>query len=264
MSEITNTADRICGIVTTSGQSISANANAEIKAELDGLAKKLANLGFSAKGNFSTTSYENVIQSELPTTLREVRECKLKIFEILTKKFVESEAKKEINSGYLIPAQDDIPENPCGNITENSVVLLYGSSASIASKFPHSIARINGKSVAIFNMNENGNIYIDLDIESADGRKIVSIIKNSFSINTNNYYSIERPDRSTIIVFDRQKTRVLDVRYLNEKAIRVLGTFRSDGHTIIIEQKSTIVDGFRLSRTCVKSAIEDSVDFNIN
>jgi hypothetical protein len=88
LQEITDTADRLCGNVATSGQTNAASGAAEVKAELNGLAKRLADLGVSASGSTSSSTYEGVIQQELPTALRDVRECKLKVFQTLQEKLL--------------------------------------------------------------------------------------------------------------------------------------------------------------------------------
>ena len=74
------------GNVATSGQVNAARGAAEVKAALNGLAKGLADLGVSASENTSSSSYEGVVQQELPTALRDVRECKLRVFQTLQEK----------------------------------------------------------------------------------------------------------------------------------------------------------------------------------
>jgi hypothetical protein len=74
--------------VATSGQVNAARGAAEVKAALNGLAKGLADLGVSASENTSSSSYEGVIQQELPTALSDVRECRLKVFQTLQEKLL--------------------------------------------------------------------------------------------------------------------------------------------------------------------------------
>jgi hypothetical protein len=88
LQEINDPADRLCGNVATSGRTNAASATPGVKAELNGLAKRLADLGVSASGSTSSSSYEGVIQQELPTALRDVRECKLKVFQTLQEKLL--------------------------------------------------------------------------------------------------------------------------------------------------------------------------------
>jgi hypothetical protein len=50
MDLITNTADRICNVVSTKGDVESSEAKGEVKAVLSGLAAKLADVGVSSSG----------------------------------------------------------------------------------------------------------------------------------------------------------------------------------------------------------------------
>jgi hypothetical protein len=54
-----------------------------VKAEVSGLVKKLADLGVIGTGETTSTNYEGVLQQQLADTLKDVRNCKLKTLEIL-------------------------------------------------------------------------------------------------------------------------------------------------------------------------------------
>jgi hypothetical protein len=88
LKEISETADRLCGYVAQSGHSSTLQLSGDVKAELSGLAKKLADLGVSGTGDINSAEYEGVVQQELTGALKDVRECKLKVFDTLQKKLV--------------------------------------------------------------------------------------------------------------------------------------------------------------------------------
>jgi hypothetical protein len=71
--------DRMCGEFVLSGKNEKFEISGEAKAELNNLLKKLADLGLSGTGKFETSSYENVLQSELGNRLNAISECKSKI-----------------------------------------------------------------------------------------------------------------------------------------------------------------------------------------
>lgn len=96
LQEITDTADRLCGTIAPAGQANSVKAAGEVKAELNGLAKRLANLGISGSGDISTNTYQGVLQQELTTALRDMRECKLKVFNTLQDKILPNIAPRPI------------------------------------------------------------------------------------------------------------------------------------------------------------------------
>jgi hypothetical protein len=55
----------------------------DVRAQLSGLAKRLADLGISGTGDITSESYEGILQGELATALKDMRECKLAVFNSL-------------------------------------------------------------------------------------------------------------------------------------------------------------------------------------
>ena len=88
LQQITDTADRICGLVQAAGSTSGGQATGEIKAELKGLIKKLGDLGFSAGGEVTSNQYEGLLQQDLPAALRDLRECELRVFNVLQEKLI--------------------------------------------------------------------------------------------------------------------------------------------------------------------------------
>jgi hypothetical protein len=80
---ITDTADRICNVVASSGRSDTSEVQGQVKAELGGLASRLANVGISGSGKLDNENYQNVLRQDLATTLRDNAACKLKVFDTL-------------------------------------------------------------------------------------------------------------------------------------------------------------------------------------
>ena len=83
LSAINDTADRICGIVVARGETSSTKVTGEVRAELSGLAKNLASIGVEGAGDITSSSYLGMLQSDLPATLKDIRDCKLKVLESL-------------------------------------------------------------------------------------------------------------------------------------------------------------------------------------
>jgi len=83
LTAIADTADRICGIVSTQGDTGSSKVQGDIHGELNGLARRLATLGGSGSVDISSSKYQGLLQQDLPTALKDVRECKLKVFQQL-------------------------------------------------------------------------------------------------------------------------------------------------------------------------------------
>jgi len=83
LAAISDTADRICGIVATQGESGQSKVQGDIHAELNGLARRLATIGGSGAADITSSKYQGLLQQDLPTALKDVRECKLRVFEKL-------------------------------------------------------------------------------------------------------------------------------------------------------------------------------------
>jgi hypothetical protein len=110
LKDIADTADRICGYVALSGQSTGVELTGDVKAELSKLAKVLADLGLSGTGRITNQSYEGILQQELSTTLRELRQCKLTVLTSLQR--------------VLIPQPQPVPEVPAsGDAVQAGVVV---------------------------------------------------------------------------------------------------------------------------------------------
>jgi hypothetical protein len=92
---ITDTADRICNVVTAAGSSSSIDVQGQVKAELRGLASRLVDAGISGSGKLSEERYQSVLRQDLAGTLRDNAACKLKVFEALSSRILPSGPSKE-------------------------------------------------------------------------------------------------------------------------------------------------------------------------
>jgi len=100
---IANFADRICNIVSTKGDANSSEAKTNVTAQLSGLAAKLADIGVSASGSINNQAYQNVLRQDLAATLKDSAACKLKVFEELKSKLLET------GPAYPAPAPQPAP-----------------------------------------------------------------------------------------------------------------------------------------------------------
>ncbi|MGC9995145.1 MAG: hypothetical protein ABSE79_07465 [Terriglobia bacterium] len=101
-------------------------------------------------------------------------------------------------------------------------------------------------------------ICLGVRIFGRDGRIVAEIRDNEFSSNPNNYFRKERPDKSTLIVYDQEDKKVLDVRFLNPTTVRFLGILNypnSMGPLVISKTGGTFFDGM--------CAAYDVIDFDI-
>src|SRR3954451_7328832 len=65
LTAIADTADRICGIVATQGETQSSKVSGQVNTELNGLARLLVSIGISGAGEIMSSSYQGVLQKDL-------------------------------------------------------------------------------------------------------------------------------------------------------------------------------------------------------
>ena len=153
------------------------------------------------------------------------------------------QSTKSFTTGTLIPGHDPSPPSPCGPILPDALTLYFGTNAAVPRIFPATVIRIRDKDILIMNRNEKKEISVNLYIYGSDGRYIVTLINNNFDLNPHNEWTKqETSDRTSLIVYDRQHIKVLDVKYFNEAAVRVMGIFRYGADTITIDETQIKVE----------------------
>jgi hypothetical protein len=85
---ITKTADNVCGIVKTAGNYQEVKVKGEVKAQLTGLIRQLADLGIAGAADYNADQYEGFVRSDLAGTFQRTAECKLKVFDKLQEKMI--------------------------------------------------------------------------------------------------------------------------------------------------------------------------------
>jgi YARHG domain len=109
LDQITNTADKICSVVSNRGEASSEEVKGNVKAQLTGLASKLADIGVSGSGAINNEAYQNVLQQDLAATLRDNAACKLKVFDTLQGKLLKSDAAPPAPITPTAPAVPNAP-----------------------------------------------------------------------------------------------------------------------------------------------------------
>lgn len=155
-------------------------------------------------------------------------------------------------SGVLRPASDPNPLTPhnCSPDSPNDLAVFYGGGVAYSTFNPLTIVEIAGKELLSVER-VNGNLLISAEIYDVYGKIIAEIKNNEFTINQNNFFRRERPDKSTLIVYDQYNVEVLNIRYLNPSAIKVLGTFRYKNRPpVVIRENEMEFGGGIISGDC--------------
>lgn len=163
-------------------------------------------------------------------------------------------------AGQLYPGTDPDPPTQCRPLLPPDVLKIFlGNSMAWTPKDEHVVIRVDGEN--ILSLKRIGTaIAISAIVRSKDGRVVAEIANNHFHINPNNYFRTERHNSSSLIVYDQQDRKVLDVRYLNRSSILFLGIFEfPDRRPVVIEPQRQRI-GMTLAGFC---AGDNEVDFDL-
>jgi hypothetical protein len=154
-------------------------------------------------------------------------------------------------TGVLVPANEpDPPFPPNCRKPPDSWAVFCGSSVAFSTNPELTVIQTAGHQLLVASRTAEG-LSISARIYSPDGRIIAEIDNNEFTINQNNYFKRDRPDKSTLVVYDQYNTPVLNVRYLNPTTVKVMGTFRYGNRPpIVIDETTTQIGGMTIKGFC--------------
>ena len=136
LAAITETADRICNIVTDSGTATSLKASGEIKTQLDGMLSKIVKFDASAGGASDATHYQGVLREDLSKALKDNADCKLHVFLKLSDQMLAAPPAPPPQAEVKAPlAPAPAPEHPAqlpAVVTVSAAVPLAGAGPSAA------------------------------------------------------------------------------------------------------------------------------------
>jgi len=145
-------------------------------------------------------------------------------------------------SGILRPANEPSPPLPSFppqfNIPENALWLFFGGMTAFTAYDFCRVLNVSGEDLISMRRDASG-ILVTAKVFSVDGRIVAEIQDNEFHLNPNNFFRRERPNKSELIVFDQQNAKVLDVKFLNSHAIKILGRFPTKRGLLIATDGST-------------------------
>jgi hypothetical protein len=164
LNEISGTADRICGNVAQSGHATSRQVSGEVTAELNGLVKRLADLGIKGNGSLNSTEYEGVLQPELRLALTDVRACKVHVFDILQEKMIPGAPQSRADSEKLQKMELQVEEIKNLLERQNSTDLeTYVRSTDLEQKYPLGFALFysDGRRTLYYGMSSSSGLTFD-------------------------------------------------------------------------------------------------------
>jgi hypothetical protein len=133
-----------------------------------------------------------------------------------------------------------------GRIPTNALkVYLGNSSLGYTTKHEQVVFSIAGRDVLTIHKATDGSISVDAEIFGKDNRIIAGISKNAFHLNKghSDYWRLERPSASTLIVYDQFGDKALFIDYLRPNVVKILGKFQYSGVIILVSEDELTLNG---------------------
>jgi hypothetical protein len=99
------TAQSLCDAVRAEGSSRAANLNGKVEVEVNGLLRRLAELGLSVGGSINSTQYRGLRQEDLPAAMRDASNCRQRTFDSLVRTLMPQQGPGRPPA----PRQDGVP-----------------------------------------------------------------------------------------------------------------------------------------------------------
>jgi hypothetical protein len=143
----------------------------------------------------------------------------------------------------LIPADDQTPSNGCGEVTDGVTLIFENGNASIVREFPHTVVALESRDsipecvrgcpiLTLDRDAENGWIRVKIDARDKNNRVIFGLDKDGFHTSPVNRYKIFHGDHNSLGVRDDKDNHVLNVRYINKRAVSIDGLLHVHGYEV--------------------------------
>jgi hypothetical protein len=133
----------------------------------------------------------------------------------------EAQRELEKDSGVLLPGDD-----PRFRQDTPDVTLILGS-IYVSTKQTTDLPVISFFKRRLLKLSvQSKGASISGEFLDKSGKIIAELETNRFTLNQNNYFKKERPDRSTLIIRDQENVEVLNLRFLNKRVFSLTGRIR--------------------------------------
>jgi hypothetical protein len=140
----------------------------------------------------------------------------------------EIRANTPVYFGELVPGDEASPPLP-KNASKSTITLMLGDDLRVlAAQSENHVFSKQGAPFLSIGI-KNDAMRISASIVDSDNKNIVRIINNEFQANPERAFNPKQPDRHSLVVRDSKGVEVLNIRYLNPKAMRIVGRFQIPG-----------------------------------
>jgi hypothetical protein len=161
---------------------------------------------------------------------------------------------------YLIPGNKPAPHSGCDgrlkNLPNGAIAFFLGSNGFWATNDKQNdILKLDGEVIISMKRKEIGLLF-SAEMFDTDHKLVAKINNNKSILIPKNYSYNERPDRSTLALYDDQDKEMLYIEYLNKQNVLIRGVFTGrDRSTIFIKDDMILLPGPNL---VAEGCLEDS------
>jgi hypothetical protein len=153
---------------------------------------------------------------------------------------------EELN-GLLVPSDEPDPPLPssCSRLRPvplDALRVYLGGNAGFTTSDEITVLNVKGIDLLYLRKTSKG-LAVRAKTFSEDGKVIAEIVDSRFYVNPNNSFRMEKPDNHSIVVYDLQDRKVMDIRYINSHSVRVLGIFQVPGAPALIVDENQLSFG---------------------
>jgi len=132
----------------------------------------------------------------------------------------EIQAKTPVYFGELVPSND--PSLPLPkNVPKDTITLMLGDELRVLAAQSENHVFSN-RGVPFLSIGITDNVMrVSTSIVDSDNKNIVKIINNEFQADPERAFNPKQPDKHSLVVRDSKGIEVLNVRFLNPKAMRI-------------------------------------------
>jgi len=142
----------------------------------------------------------------------------------------EIQAKIPTYFGELVPSNESCPPLP-QNAPKETITLMLGDELRVlAAQSQNYIFSRKGEPFLSIGI-KGGLMRVTASIVDSNNQHIVRIIDNEFQASPERAFNPKQPDKHSLVVRDSQGVEVLNIRFLNPKAMRIVGRFRMPGYS---------------------------------
>ena len=126
--------------------------------------------------------------------------------------------------GRITPAEESTPWVP-----DDAFSLMLGDDLQVLACSSEHRVLYKGNAVFLKMRITDGALLVSASIADSTGERVVTIIDNQFQASHDRAFHPVQPDGHSLVVRDMSGHEVLNVRYVNRRAIRIVGRFHLPG-----------------------------------